>query len=108
MAGLVPAIPALLNSAKDEDARQRRQSAQGRLLRPGITIIAGVPSRRTAGSVLGLVDQRALLDPGHHVAQLCADVLDRMLGELGAGRLERSLVDLVLEHPVARELPGLD
>src|SRR3984893_19377779 len=52
-------------------------------------------------SVLALVDQRALLDPWHHVAQLDADLLDRMRGELGAGGLERGLVDLVLEHPVA-------
>src|SRR4029078_2794668 len=50
--------------------------------------------------VLTLVHQRALLDPRHHGAQLGADLLDRMLGELGTGRLERSLVDLVLEHPI--------
>ena len=36
-------------------------------------------------SVLGLVDQRALLDPRHHVAELGADFLDRVLGELGGG-----------------------
>src|SRR5438128_12270058 len=59
-------------------------------------------------SVPGLVDQRAFLDPRHHVAELDADFLDRMSGELGAGRLERGLVDLVLQHPVARELAGLD
>jgi hypothetical protein len=29
-------------------------------------------------------------------------------GELGAGGLERGLVDLVLQHPVAGELAGLD
>jgi osmoprotectant transport system permease protein len=50
----------------------------------------------------------AALDPRHHVAQLGADFLDRMGGELGAGRLERGLVDLVLQHPVAGELAGLD
>ena len=31
-----------------------------------------------------------------------------MLGELGAGGLERGLVDLVLQHPVAGEAAGLD
>src|SRR6201991_645403 len=31
-----------------------------------------------------------------------------MLGQLGAGRLERGLVDLVLQHPVAGEFSGLD
>src|ERR1700730_7728435 len=51
-----------------------------------------------------LVDQRALLDPRHHVAEFGADVLDRMLGELGAGGLERGLVDLVVQDPVARVL----
>src|SRR6187200_1718885 len=68
------------------------------------------PSKAKAavGSVPALVHQRLGLDPRHHLAQLLADLLDRMLGELGAGRLERSLVDLVLEHPVARELAGLD
>src|SRR5262245_29216065 len=39
--------------------------------------------------VLALVDQRALLDPRHHVAELFADLLDRVGGELGAGGLER-------------------
>ena len=58
--------------------------------------------------VLGLVDQRALLDPGHHVAEFRADFLDRVLGELGTGRLERGLVDLVLEHSVAGKAAGLD
>src|SRR5580698_8639143 len=59
-------------------------------------------------SVAALVDQRALLDPRHHLAQLGADMLDRVLGELGAGRLERGLVDLVLQHPVPGETAGLD
>src|SRR5258706_14900214 len=56
-------------------------------------------SKRSLQSILGLVDQRALLDPGHHVAQLSADVLDRMGGEFCARGLERGLVDLVLQHP---------
>src|SRR5262249_5434482 len=59
-------------------------------------------------SVAALVDQRALLDPRHHLAQLRADLFGRVLGELGAGRLERGLVDLVLQHPVAGEAAGLD
>jgi hypothetical protein len=40
-------------------------------------------SKRSPQLILRLVDQRALLDPGHHVAQLGADVLDRVGGELG-------------------------
>src|SRR5882762_3077107 len=59
-------------------------------------------------SVLRLVHQRTLLDPGHHVAELFADFLDRVRGEFGTGGLERGLVDLVLQHPVAGELAGLD
>src|SRR5689334_853931 len=50
---------------------------------------------RGCGSVAGLVDQRLLGDPRHHAAELGADLLDRVGGELGAGRLERGLVDLV-------------
>src|SRR4051794_37037264 len=53
--------------------------------------------------VFRLVHQGALLDPGHHVAELDADFFDRVSGQFGAGGLERSLVDLVLQHPVARE-----
>src|SRR5450759_5690830 len=64
--------------------------------------------RHGHGLILRLVDQRALLDPRHHLAQLGADLLGGMLGELGAGGLERGLVDLVLQHPVAREAAGLN
>src|SRR5690606_26832175 len=39
----------------------------------------GGRSPRPKFLVLRLVDQRAGLDPGHHVAQLAADFLDRML-----------------------------
>src|SRR5690242_8141511 len=60
------------------------------------------------GSVLALVDQRALLDPRHHVAKLGADLFDVVLGETRAGRLERGLVDLVLQHPVAGKAAGLN
>src|SRR3954466_12707117 len=59
-------------------------------------------------SVPRLIHQRLLLDPRHHAAQALADLLDRVLGELGARRLERGLVDAVLEHPVAGELARLD
>src|SRR5262249_30299689 len=59
-------------------------------------------------SVPALVHQRALLDPRHHVAQLGADLLGRVLGELGARRLERGLVDPVLQHPVLGEAAGGD
>src|SRR4051812_33379769 len=40
-------------------------------------------------------------------AQVDADFLVGGLGELGARRLERGLVDLVLHHPVAGEFAGL-
>src|SRR5216683_8203153 len=46
--------------------------------------IRGNPS----GSIPALVDHRPLFDPWHHLAQLGADMLDRVLGELGAHRLE--------------------
>src|SRR5258707_13088996 len=58
--------------------------------------------------VLALVHPSALLDPRHHVAELGADLFDRVLGEVGTGGLERGLVDLVLQHPVAGELAGLN
>jgi hypothetical protein len=64
---------------------------------------ASEPVKQDRGSVPAFVDQRPLLDPRHHVAQLGADLLDRMRRALGAHRLERGLVDAVLEHPVARE-----
>src|SRR4051812_10252587 len=47
-------------------------------------------------------------DPRHHAAQALADLLDWVLGELCPRRLERGLVDAVLEHPVAGELARLD
>ena len=54
-------------------------------------------------SVPRAVDQRPLLDPRHHVAQLGADLLDRMRCAFGAHRLERSLIDFVLQHPLLDE-----
>src|ERR1700730_16439843 len=66
------------------------------------------PGGEGENSILRLIEERFGLDPRHHRAELFADVLDRMLRELGARRLERGLVDLVLEHPVAGEAAGLD
>src|SRR4051794_28816119 len=54
-------------------------------------------------SVPRLVHQRVLADPGHHSAEFLADLLDRVFGQPPAGSLEAGLVDLVLQHPVARE-----
>src|SRR5688572_27830283 len=53
-----------------------------------------------ADSVLGLVDQPIGGDPGHHGAQLGADVLDRMLGRAAARGLEAGLAGIALLHPV--------
>src|SRR6266516_3369393 len=61
-----------------------------------------------AASIPALVHERLGLDPRHHGAQFFADLLDRMLGELGAHRLERGLVDPVLQHPIAGEASRLD
>src|SRR5690349_21477153 len=81
--------------------------------------LSGVPMRMwarladsfrppTALSVFGNVHQLVLGDPGHHGAQLGADFLDGVRRTSGACRLERRLARLVLQHPVARELAGLD
>src|SRR5205807_8168054 len=64
--------------------------------------------RAARQSVPAAVDERALLDPRHHAAQLLADLLGRMRGHLRAHRLERGLVDPVLQHPVLGELARLD
>src|SRR5207248_2437941 len=48
------------------------------------------------------------LDPGHHRAQALADFLDLMIGVAPAHGQEARAVGLVLEHPLARELPRLD
>ena len=55
-----------------------------------------------------LVDEFVGADPRHHRPQPRADFLDRMRGRLRPHRLERGLVDLVLEHPIAGEPPRLD
>src|SRR5260370_31245370 len=83
-------------------------------MRPSASRKATVASARATAvapraiSIAGLVDHCALLDPRHHGAQLGANLLDRMGGAFGAHRLERGLVDAVLQHPVTRELARLD
>src|SRR3974390_1472063 len=59
-------------------------------------------------SVLRLVDKLVLADPGHHRTQFRADVLDWMSVRASAHRLERGLIDFVLQHPVARKFPRLN
>src|ERR1044072_193355 len=49
--------------------------------------------REDRAPTLRLVDQRTLLDPGHHVAELGAYFLDLVFSHLCAGGLERGLVD---------------
>src|SRR5215470_6205693 len=48
------------------------------------------------------------LDPGHHLAQPAAHLLDRMVGVALSHGEEAGAVRLVLEHPLACELTGLD
>src|SRR5260370_12318836 len=89
-------------------------SLEGRLTNVQAAILRGARERapqddanacgKRPASVLRLVDQLALLDPRHHVAEFDADLLDRMGGELGAGCLTRVLVDLILQHPLAPHL----
>src|SRR5436853_4905292 len=67
-----------------------------------------VKPRSGGGSVLALVDESVLLDPRHHRAQPLADLLDRVLRLAPPHRLEARLPGIVLEHPFAREAPGLD
>src|SRR3546814_9537507 len=59
---------------------------KGRRIAPAAVVEVRI-SRRSVAAVL--VDQLVLRDPRHHGAQLGADILDRMLGQLGTGRLER-------------------
>src|SRR5262245_19677589 len=90
------------------DARSRAAPAMARA-RASSSATSGRWVRNAANaSVPALVHQRALLDSGHHLAQLGADLLGRVLGELGARRLERGLVDPVLQHPVLGEAAGRD
>ena len=54
------------------------------------------------------VDEFVGAYPGHHRPQPRADFLDRMRGRLRPHRLERRLVDLVFEHPIAGETARLN
>src|SRR6185436_5036275 len=65
-------------------------------------------SKALAKLVLALVDQSALGDPGHHGAEALADLFHLVAVAFGAHRLERGLVDAVLQHPILDELAGLD
>src|SRR5712691_4261401 len=79
-------------------------SARTAATMPGVRM-KGQPSR-AMGSLATLHPRR--LDPGHHRAQPLADLLDRMRGVAPAHRQEARAVRLVLEHPLAGELPRLD
>src|SRR4051812_6456012 len=81
---------------------QRRRGA----IKRRAALQRGIPNCWPA-LVPGLVDKRALLDPWHHRAELLANFLDLVLRKFGPRRLERGLVDLVLQHPVAREFARL-
>src|SRR4029077_19023079 len=48
------------------------------------------------------------LDPGHHLAQPTAHLLDGVIGVALSHREEAGAVRLVLQHPLPRELAGLD
>src|SRR5581483_10125936 len=81
-------IPVLRNGLMGP--RTRRSSVRhrvGQISRSGAIRLTRM-RRREVGirsrSVLAAIDQRALLDPRHHLAKLGTDLLDRMLGELGA------------------------
>jgi len=74
-----------------------RMTAQGRGPAPSCDI-----------SILALVDERLLLDPRHHAAQLRADLLDRVRIVHAPRRLEARLAGLALADPLGRELALLD
>src|SRR6185503_10559294 len=48
------------------------------------------------------------LDPGHHLAQPTAHLLDGVVGVTLSHREEAGAMRLVLQHPLPRELAGLD
>src|SRR3989454_10683995 len=86
-------------------ARARRPvSASPAAIAAGTTM-NGQPSRAT-GSFVTSFPRR--LDPRHHGPQPLADLLDRMRGVPPSHREEPGTVGLVLEHPLARELAGLN
>src|SRR4029078_6042091 len=70
------------------------------------TLIKILPNIKV--SVFAFIDQRPLGNPRHHGAQALAHGFHIVVVAFGAHRLERGLVDAVLEHPVLDELAGLD
>src|SRR5262245_54555094 len=60
------------------------------------------------GSILGLIDKAVLLDPRHHVSQLCADYFHRVLGRNAPHRLHRRHAGTVLEDELLGELSALN
>jgi hypothetical protein len=82
--------------------------SRGRAARPTPPGGYGRCARARARTSSGLVDQLVLLDPGHHRAQLLADLLDGVLGGEAAARVERRRPGAVLDDEVARVLAGLD
>src|SRR5688572_24288240 len=58
--------------------------------------------------VLALVDQAVRLDPGHHVTQLRADLLDAVRLPDAPHRLQGRRPRAVLQDEFTRELPALD
>src|SRR6476646_5479155 len=100
-----PRLCSILRRAQDEDWKL----AFRRALHPELA-----EGRRASDAairmrlVLRLVHQLVLGDPGHHGAELGADLFDRMRCTSGTSRLERGLARPVLQHPVAREFAGLN
>ena len=82
-----------------EPRRLKTGAAQG---------LGSFPWSALAQLVLALVDQGLLLDPGHHGAQLGADLLDLVGVVEAAGGLEAGLAGLALADPLRGEVAGLD
>src|ERR1051325_9944702 len=80
--------------------------ASATAIAPG-TMTKGQPSR-AIGSFPSITSLARRLDPRHHRAEPLADFLDLVVGVPPAHREESRAVRRVLEHPLARELPGLD
>jgi hypothetical protein len=59
-------------------------------------------------SVFSFVDDAVGLDPGHHLAQLAADFLDRMFRVLRTHLRKTFAAGLILRHPLLGELTGLN
>src|SRR3546814_18926672 len=62
----------------------------------------------TGGSVLGLIDQLVGGDPGHHGAQLAANLFDLRLGIDAATRNQRGCAGCIFQDEVLGVLTGLD